>query len=565
MSSFVGLCLVGTGGIAAAHVEALDALGVCRKRWIVARTSESATRYSAEWAFGHHATDLEQALSDPEVDLVLITSPNELHAAQASAALRAEKHVIVEIPAAMSLSDTEELIAQADGVSRRLLVCHTMRSFPALREVRRRVVSGELVVSQVNGFFAIPRRANQSWAGTRNWIDNLLWHHGCHQVDAAMWALGVDEARDVSAHFGREHPEFGMTMDVSASFTTDAGQLVTQSLTYNTAELIWELRFVGDENLLTFREAALFNESGNEIIAAAPIPRSPCPGSADARDDHGWRAERLLRRVSAPSDASTPRGTAARGDTNVIDGYSHCGISKYRPVEDVLDTMHAAGVDRAVLCQHLGEYDNGYLASVVAEHPDRFSAVCLVDPASPDWRRELRGVNAGGSFRGLRIVADTLHENFTLGAEALSLGLTLVVFAPDGVAPVLSPIRRLLAERADGTIVITHLGSPRIENDQMTAGWELLELAAEPGVFVTLSGQSMFCEYPYAELDDFVAKVIHSFGATRLMWGSNYPVCGTADEYRRDLALVTSGAWDLGPAEVAQITGETARRLWFET
>ena len=294
MSSSLGLCLVGTGGIAAAHVEALDALGQCQKRWVVARTPESANRYSAEWAFAHHATDLERALSDPEVDLVLITSPNELHTAQASAALRAEKHVIVEIPLAMSLSDAEELIALAESVSRRLLVCHTMRSFPAIREVRRRVASGELAVSQVSGFFAIPRRANQSWAGIRNWIDNLLWHHGCHQVDAAMWTLGVDKARDISARFGRAHPEFGMTMDVSTSFATEAGQLVSQSLTYNAAEFIWELRFVGDEDLLTFRDGALFDESGSEIVAAAAI-----------RDLHAQNEQMLATIINgAPSDYS---------------------------------------------------------------------------------------------------------------------------------------------------------------------------------------------------------------------------------------------------------------------
>ena len=249
----------------------------------------------------------------------------------------------------------------------------------------------------------------------------------------------------------------------------------------------------------------------------------------------------------------------------MIDGYSHCGISKYLPVEDVLGTMRTAGVDRAVLCQHLGEYDNSYLESVVNEHPDTFAAVCLVDPASPDWRAELRKLNAGGAFRGLRILADTLHENLALATEALALDLTLVVWAPDGIAGVLSPIRRLLAERTDGNIVITHLGAPRVEDDRMVAGWELLELAAEPGVFVTLSGQSMFCEYPYAALDELVARVIREFGASRVMWGSNYPVCGAVDEYTRDLALATSGSWGLGPDEVEQIVDGTARRLWFDS
>ena len=156
------------------------------------------------------------------------------------------------------------------------------------------------------------------------------------------------------------------------------------------------------------------------------------------------------------------------------------------------------GVERAVLCQHLGEYDNSYLESVVAEHPDLFRAVCLVDPAGPEWRRALRGVTVEGRFEGLRVVAATFHDNPALCAEALALRLTLVVWAEHGVADVVAAIRRLHTDHPDGRIVITHLGAPRVENDIVVAGWELLELAAQPGVFVTLSGQSMFCEYPTA-------------------------------------------------------------------
>ena len=248
----------------------------------------------------------------------------------------------------------------------------------------------------------------------------------------------------------------------------------------------------------------------------------------------------------------------------MIDGYSHCGISKYLPVEDVLETMQVAGVERAVLCQHLGEYDNSYLESVVAEHPDLFRAVCLVDPAGPEWRRALRGVTVEGRFEGLRVVAATFHDNPALCAEALALRLTLVVWAEHGVADVVAAIRRLHTDHPDGRIVITHLGAPRVENDIVVAGWELLELAAQPGVFVTLSGQSMFCEYPYGELDEFVVRVIDAFGPDRVMWGSNYPVCGDSEAYRRDLALLTSGSWGLGPDEVGQIAGETAARLWFD-
>ena len=58
-------------------------------------------------------------------------------------------------------------------------------------------------------------------------------------------------------------------------------------------------------------------------------------------------------------------------------------------MEDVLAVMRSAGVGRAVLCQHLGEYDNEYLAQVVATYPATFAAVCLVNPMSPSAAADL--------------------------------------------------------------------------------------------------------------------------------------------------------------------------------
>jgi 2-hydroxy-4-carboxymuconate semialdehyde hemiacetal dehydrogenase len=269
LSQELGFCIVGPGAIAGAHAKALRALGGCRFEWVVGRTAESSARFAGEWEFAHFTDDLEPPLADSAVDVVLITSPNDLHFPQATQALQSGKHVIVEIPAAMSQSDAEELERLSRHVHRHLLVCHTMRSYPAIREVRDRVRTGALTVSQVNGFFSIPRRENQNWTGgTRTWIDNLLWHHACHQVDASMWVLGLDEAEGVCGHFGNRHPTFGMTMDLSLTFRSARRQIVTHSLTYNAGNEIWELRFVTDEDLLTFKGGALLDSEGMEIAPA---------------------------------------------------------------------------------------------------------------------------------------------------------------------------------------------------------------------------------------------------------------------------------------------------------
>ena len=246
----------------------------------------------------------------------------------------------------------------------------------------------------------------------------------------------------------------------------------------------------------------------------------------------------------------------------MIDGYTHCGLSKYRPVEDVLAVMRSAGLDRSVLCQHLGEYDNGYLAEVVASNPATFAAVCLVDPTSSNAGIELEKWHTTGRFRGVRLLVEWLQDYESLWARAVELGLTLVLYAPHGVADAVPAIARFVAAHPGARIVVSHLGNPQLRGVRLVET-ELLRLASLKGVFVQLSGLSQFCEYPYAELHDFIRAIVCEFGAPRIYWGSNYPVCGGETAYRRDLLQVTNGEWELTPEQIQWITVRTAEQLWF--
>ena len=263
-----GICLVGTGVIATQHMKALEKIGGLRHSWVIGRTYEQAFEFARVWDFCQPGVNLEDSLSDPQVSLVIIASPSALHADQAMQAVRAGKDVIVEIPVGVNLAEVQMVASVAEARGVRVFVCHTMRSFPGIREVRRRVQAGEFEITQICGHFAIPRRRNQTQAGQRSWIDNLLWHHACHQVDATMWVLGVDQVERVSAMFGQTHPKFGMSMELSLHFATPARQLVTQTLTYNAEQLVWELRFIGSNDVLIFRNGCLSDEQGASLMAA---------------------------------------------------------------------------------------------------------------------------------------------------------------------------------------------------------------------------------------------------------------------------------------------------------
>jgi L-fuconolactonase len=245
-----------------------------------------------------------------------------------------------------------------------------------------------------------------------------------------------------------------------------------------------------------------------------------------------------------------------------VDAYAHCGREKYLPVESLEAVMDAADVSCAVLCQHLGQFDNSYIAAQLERRPERFAGVALVDHTRTDLRDQVAGIAAQG-FRGLRLTASALGESPELAGLAASHGLVQLIYAPEGVGPIVTSLLERAREQPQVPIIVSHLGNPTV-TDRGTRSDEVLLLADAPNVFVQLSGLGMFCPFPYTQLDGLITRVIDAFGPDRVIWGSNYPVCGEGvADYRRDLDLMATGRWGIDRASANAMRDTTARRIWF--
>jgi len=228
------LCVAGAyGAFGIKHLDALKAIEGVTVTSVMGPTRAKIDALAAERGIGHAATDLAECLARDDVDAVILATPTQLHAEQAIACMRAGKPVLIEIPMADSLEESEEIcrVQEETGV---LAMAGQVRRFnPSHQWIKNKIDAGELKVQQMDVQTYFFRRSNMNAKGEpRSWTDHLLWHHACHTVDLFQYQTG----EVVSEAFGLEgphHPELGIAMDMSIGMKTPSGAICTLSLSFN--------------------------------------------------------------------------------------------------------------------------------------------------------------------------------------------------------------------------------------------------------------------------------------------------------------------------------------------
>src|SRR2546421_8777970 len=105
----VGAAVIGTGFIGTVHVEALRRIGV-QVRGVLGSTPERGAARAMTLGVPRTYESLDDLLADATVEVVHVTSPNDLHVPQAKAILAAGRHVVCEKPLALTPAGSAELV-----------------------------------------------------------------------------------------------------------------------------------------------------------------------------------------------------------------------------------------------------------------------------------------------------------------------------------------------------------------------------------------------------------------------------------------------------------------------
>jgi L-fucono-1,5-lactonase len=245
-------------------------------------------------------------------------------------------------------------------------------------------------------------------------------------------------------------------------------------------------------------------------------------------------------------------------------------------VADLRSRTAANGVTATVLVQtvsDLGETEE-FLA-VAGNGPAGVAGVVgWVDLTAPDVAEEiarLRGGPGGGHLVGIRHqVQDEPDPGWLLrtdvGRGISAVGAAGLVYDLLVLEPQLDAARQVVAAHPEMTFVLDHCAKPPIAS----GGWQpwadgISRLAALPNVVCKVSGlvtEAVWDAWDADTLRPYVEHALGAFGADRLLFGSDWPVCELAGSYDQVLAAARETLAALSPTQAAGVFGGNAIRVY---
>jgi len=247
----------------------------------------------------------------------------------------------------------------------------------------------------------------------------------------------------------------------------------------------------------------------------------------------------------------------------IVDSHVHTGLTKYVPVEILVAQMEASGIDKAILVQYGGQFDNTYEQKVCQRFPGKFAPWGMVDTSRPDAAvRFTKSVEAHGMV-GYRVpatarAADDNPWAFWERIQELGVVVTLSGHRDQFAAKETAD----LIERHPGIkFRIEHLGQPRFDEDDPYPQFQkVLQLSKFSNAYIAYSGLYGAGRhgYPYDDLVLLLKMIYDAFGPQRILWGSDFPPVCMHETVKMNLELFKAGFGFLTEADKAWILGKTA-------
>jgi len=311
------LAVLGCGAIAQAHARTLARFGSRVRLGFASRDESRAADYRTRFRGFASYSGYDQALQDPRVGAILITTPPANHLTLTLDALRAGKHVLVEKPAFMHSTDVDDVEAAAEEAGRRVLVAENYCYKPITLLLKRLIDFGEIGEVRQVRLNAMKYQSPTGWRSAPALAGGgALFEGGVHWIHLLVTLGGdITEVRGI-----RPGPDIGpeRSMVVMVRFAGDSVGTLHHS--WETPAL---LRGLSLSQIVGSRGTIVFESNGLFAVLNRGRPRLLVPGLRDLRGYCGMFDDFLTSLATGAPARMTL--AAARRDLAVIEAaYRSC-------------------------------------------------------------------------------------------------------------------------------------------------------------------------------------------------------------------------------------------------
>ncbi|KAL9386667.1 hypothetical protein Peur_019791 [Populus x canadensis] len=330
----------------------------------------------------------------------------------------------------------------------------------------------------------------------------------------------------------------------------------------------------------------------------------PLVSAASTRSSHSYLSTVSVFKLftkETPAQVFAARMATSSGADNktnpakVIDSHLHvwaspeeaAGKYPYFPGQEptlrgdldfLLQSLEEAGVDGALIVQPINhKFDHSLVTSVLKKHPNKFVGCCLANPAEDgSGLKHLEELILKDGYRAVRFnpylwpsgVKMTNDIGKALFSKAGELGVPVGFMCMKGLNLHISEIQELCTEFPSTVVLLDHLSfcKPPTNDEESFAFSELLKLSKFPQVYIKFSALFRVSRmpFPYQDLAPLLSQVVSSFGASRVMWGSDFPYVVPECGYKggKEAALSIANQVPLSSSELEWIMGKTVMQLF---
>jgi predicted dehydrogenase len=187
----LGAAIIGCGWVAQEYVKAFQKDERSEVRALVSRNKANAERYRDRYDLRCTIeTNASRMLEQKDIDIVVVSTPHNIHTQYVVAAAEAGKHVIIEKPAALTPEDVRK---QQEAVRKnkvKTVVSFVLHWNPLLVTIDHLIeqgVFGDIFMVEVDYLHRIWMTTEEKWYASREQSGTAILTGGCHAVDALRW------------------------------------------------------------------------------------------------------------------------------------------------------------------------------------------------------------------------------------------------------------------------------------------------------------------------------------------------------------------------------------------